>query len=147
MTLQLNLRLRFEVDDTGRLSGPGDRCYLGTEAKPQSITLIADRREALLGIHPGRARGYYPKDGLVVLAGTNPEPLPGASCCGLFCFGDGAVDHAFGTPAEPGAATVTVIGRISPRLLPGRAAPRERAADHAASWSPDPAFGVRLGLR
>jgi hypothetical protein len=118
MHLEMRVRLRFEVEDTGRFRGPGDRCYLGSETEPHSLVLIADRREALTGVHPRRPRGYYPEDGMVVLAGTNPTRLGGATCCGLFCFGDGAVDDAFGMPAHPGAATLTAIGRFDRPILP-----------------------------
>lgn len=117
MHLEMRLRLRLQVEDTGRLSGPGSHCYIGSESHPQKLVLIADRREPVTGVHPRRPRGYYADDGLFVLAGTNPEDLPRASCCGLLCFGDGAVDDAFGMPAPPGAATLAAIGRIEPRLV------------------------------
>lgn len=145
MDLELALRLRFQVENTGRLSGPGDHCYIGSRKNPQALKLIADRREDLMGVHPGRARGYYPEDGLVVLAGTNPGKLPGAGCCGLLCFGDGAVDHAFGTPAEPGSATVTVIGRLSPPPRAPEASPVERLASSAARTEPGARAGVAVG--
>ena len=117
MHLEMRLRLRLQVEDAGRLSGPGSHCYIGSESHPQKLVLIADRREPVTGVHPRRARGYYADDGMFVLAGTNPEDLPRASCCGLLCFGDGAVDDAFGMPAPPGAATLAAIGRIEPRLV------------------------------
>lgn len=117
MHLEMRLRLRLQVEDAGRLSGPGAHCYIGSESHPQRLVLIADRREAVTGVHPRRPRGYYADDGLFVLAGTNPEDLPGASCCGLLCFGDGAVDDAFGMPSPPGATTLAAIGRVEPRLL------------------------------
>ena len=114
MKLELKLRLRFEVEHTGRFSGPGSECYLGSASEPQSIVLIGDRRSGTTGIDPERARGYYAGDGIFVLAGTNAERVGGASCCGLLCFGDGAVDRAFGVPADRGAMTVAAIGRLSP---------------------------------
>jgi hypothetical protein len=117
MQLDLRLRLRLQVERAGRLRGPGSQCYIGSESHPQKLVLIADRREPLTGVHPLRPRGYYQDDGLFVLAGTNPEVLPQASCCGLFCFGDRVVDDAFGMPAAPGAATVAAIGRVEPRLV------------------------------
>jgi hypothetical protein len=117
MHLEMRLRLRLQVEDAGRLSGPGSQCYIGSEAHPQRLVLIADRREPVHGVHPRRPRGYYAEDGMFVLAGTNPEALPHASCCGLFCFGDSTVDAAFGMPAPPGAATLAAIGRVEPRLV------------------------------
>ena len=132
VALELNVRLRFEVDNTGRLSGPGDHCYLGTEDRPHTLVLIADRREAVAGVHPKRPRGYYADDGMVVLAGTNPGRLGGASCCGLFCFGDAAVDHAFGMPGEPGSATLAAIGRFDPPVA-ARPASGSLALDRVAA--------------
>lgn len=117
MHLEMSLRLRLQVENSGRLSGPGPQCYIGSESHPQKLVLIADRREPVTGVHPRLPRGYYAEQGVFVLAGTNPEDLPRASCCGLFCFGDGAVDDAFGMPAPAGAATLAAIGRIEPRLV------------------------------
>ena len=121
MTLDLKLRLRFEVEDTGKLRGPGSECYLGSQDEPQRLVLIGDGRSGTTGIHPARERGYYPTDGAFVLAGTNAEQVVGASCCGLLCFGDGAVERAFGVPAERGAMTVAAIGHIDPPLVAPKA--------------------------
>jgi len=130
MQLEMRLRLRLQVEDAGRLSGPGSQCYIGSESHPQTLVLIADRRGPQAGVHPRRPRGYYADDGLFVLAGTNPDDLPHASCCGLFCFGDGAVDHAFGMPAPPGAATFAAVGRVEPRLVaPSRGKVRTRYSE------------------
>lgn len=117
LELDLKLRLRFEVEDTSRLRGPGTDCYLGSMSEPQRIVLIGDGRSGATGIHPERVRGYYPRDGSFVLAGTNADQVEGASCCGLLCFGDGAVDRAFGAPVERGAMTVAAIGRIDPPII------------------------------
>jgi hypothetical protein len=132
MSLDFKLRLRFEVEDTGRLRGPGSECYLGSLTDPQRLVLIGDGRSGTTGIHPARERGYYPADGSFVLAGTNAEQVVGASCCGLLCFGDGAVERAFGVPAERGTMTVAAIGRIHPPLLAAKPASREMKAGAAA---------------
>jgi len=126
MQLEMRLRLRLQVENTGRLTGPGSQCYIGSESHPQKLVLLADRREPVRGVHPRLPRGYYADDGLFVLAGTNPEDLPRASCCGLLCFGDGMVDDAFGMPAPPGAATLAAIGRIEPRLVASKGTRMER---------------------
>ncbi len=124
MSLEFRLRLRFEVEDTGRMRGPGSECYLGSASEPQRLVLIGDGRGGITGIHPARERGYYPNDGSFVLAGTNAEAVLGATCCGILCFGDGAVDRAFGIPAERGAMTVAAIGRIDPPLIAAEPASR-----------------------
>lgn len=135
LELELRLRLRFEVEQTSRLSGPGSDCYLGSATEPQTIVLIGDRRSGITGIDPRRPRGYYAIDGAFVLAGTNAEQVEGASCCGLLCFGDGAVDDAFGMPADRGAMTVAAIGRIDPPLVSPKARSRDAKA-RAASIPP-----------
>lgn len=140
MQLEMRLRLRLQVENTSRLTGPGSQCYIGSESHPQKLVLIADRRETVRGVHPRLPRGYYADDGLFVLAGTNPEDLPRASCCGLLCFGDGMVDDAFGMPAPPGAATLAAIGRIEPRLVAPKGAriehrPKVEAVDLVADRS------------
>jgi hypothetical protein len=145
MHLEMRLRLRLQVEDAGRLSGPGSHCYIGSESHPQKLVLIADRREPVTGVHPRLPRGYYADQGVFVLAGTNPEDLPRASCCGLLCFGDGAVDDAFGMPAPPGAATLAAIGRIEPRLVapePSRIG-RRRERDHVRAVADRDAGPVR----
>lgn len=135
LELELRLRLRFEVERASRLSGPGANCYLGSATEPQTIVLIGDRRSDITGIDPRRPRGYYATDGSFVLAGTNAERVDGASCCGLLCFGDGAVDDAFGMPADRGAMTVAAIGRIDPPLISPAARSRDVKA-RAASVPP-----------
>jgi hypothetical protein len=127
MELEMRLRLRLQVEHAGRLRGPGSQCYIGSESQPQKLVLIADRHEPLTGVHPRRPRGYYQHDGMFVLAGTNPEALPRASCCGLLCFGDSAVDDAFGMPAAPGTATLAAVGRVEPRLVAPERAMLSRA--------------------
>ncbi len=132
LELDLKLRLRFEVEGTNRLRGPGTDCYLGSMSEPQRLVLIGDGRSGTTGIHPARPRGYYPRDGAFVLAGTNADRVDGASCCGLLCFGDGAVDRAFGMPADRGAMTLAAIGRIEPPII----APAGRSRDVKVGTTP-----------
>lgn len=118
MTLRLRYRIRFHVEGAGSFSGPGDRCYLGTESAPHDIVMRTGAAAATVATGGVGGQPYDWTDGSFSVAGTNVATVPRATCCGFFCFGDSLVSEPFGAPVEPGTMLLIGSGRVVPSPIP-----------------------------
>jgi len=118
MTLRLRYRMGFEVEGTGRFTGPGDECFLGSVSEPHDFVLRTGTAVMTASTQGVGGQPYDWRDGSFGVAGTNVATVSSATCCGFLCFGDSKINESFGAPVELGTMLMIGTGRILPAPIP-----------------------------
>ena len=103
---------------TGRLTGPGEECFLGSVSEPHDFVLQTGSAVMTASTQGVGGQPYDWRDGSFGVAGTNVTTVPSATCCGFLCFGDSRINESFGAPVELGTMLMLGTGRISPAPIP-----------------------------